>query len=182
MSGSSLKNFHMFEALTGNQFKNIVLTTTMWDEVDQATGQRREEELKRTYWSAMIARGSCTQRFDGTTSSALNIIQPLIDDPGKPYVLFLQKEVNELGKVLPQTNAGAILELQYHNLAQQHQELRDKIQKELNGPGRDDQQLQKWLDEYRALSIALQSVPTDVKMSGSRPPTRWRRIEQIFRR
>ena len=43
MVGTPLKNLRMFEELCGKDaLKNVILTTTMWDEVDEETGLARE--------------------------------------------------------------------------------------------------------------------------------------------
>ena len=55
MAGTLLKNLQMFEELCGKDaLKNVILTTTMWDEVDEETGLAREEQLKNIYWKPMI--------------------------------------------------------------------------------------------------------------------------------
>ena len=77
MVGTPLKNIRMFQELFGGKsFKNVILTTTMWDEVDVETGASREEELKSN-WKSMIAGGSSTRRFIGTRDSAFHVIAPL---------------------------------------------------------------------------------------------------------
>ena len=80
MTATPLKNLPMFEQLCGKKtFKNVILTTTMWDEVDEPMGATREEELKSIYWKAMIDRGSSIGRFEGTRDSAFRLIAPLLD-------------------------------------------------------------------------------------------------------
>ena len=56
MAGTPLKNLRMFEELCGkNAFHSVILTTTMWDEVDGETGEERERELKEKYcWSVIL--------------------------------------------------------------------------------------------------------------------------------
>jgi hypothetical protein len=47
MAGTPLKNLRMFEKLCGkNALRNIILITTMWDEVDEALGLQREKQLR----------------------------------------------------------------------------------------------------------------------------------------
>ena len=77
---SPLKYLSMFERLCGkNTLQNVILTTTMWDEVDLETGEERERELKTGYWRPMLNRSSTTNRFSRTRESALTVIDPLID-------------------------------------------------------------------------------------------------------
>ena len=51
MTATPLKNLLMFKQLCGKKmFKNVILTTTMWDKVDKPTGATQEEELRSIYW------------------------------------------------------------------------------------------------------------------------------------
>ena len=75
VAGTPLKNLRMFEKLCGkNAFGNIILTTTMWDNIDDATGQEREKELRGLYWKSMIELGSTTVRYRNTRDSACEIL------------------------------------------------------------------------------------------------------------
>ncbi|KIO01012.1 hypothetical protein M404DRAFT_40787, partial [Pisolithus tinctorius Marx 270] len=78
VSGTPLRNYNMFMELCGKEnFKNIVLVTTMWDEVTEEVGSARENELQSGFWQAMINLGSTIHRFDGTMESAWKIISCL---------------------------------------------------------------------------------------------------------
>ena len=75
----------MFEKLCGkNAFGNIILTTTMWDHIDDATGQLRENELKEQYWRSMIELGSTTVRYRNTKDSAGEIISKILQGSNRP--------------------------------------------------------------------------------------------------
>src|SRR6266540_6334994 len=63
MAGTPLNNFRAFEKLFEDDFNGIILTTTMWDEVDEDLGAEREKELTDVYWKSMIERGSSVKRF-----------------------------------------------------------------------------------------------------------------------
>ncbi len=78
MDGTSLKNLRFFEELCGTELDKVVLTTTMWDDVDEKTGFEREEQLRLIYWQSMIARGSSIKRFMGNRGSALEILRPIV--------------------------------------------------------------------------------------------------------
>jgi hypothetical protein len=80
MVGRPLKNLRMFEELCGrNVIQNVILATTMWDEVDEDEGYYREQQLMLKYWRSMLERNSSMSRFLNTRESALHVIQPLID-------------------------------------------------------------------------------------------------------
>jgi len=81
MLGTPLKNLRKFKELCGKDgLQKIILVTTMWGEVDEETGSRREEELRERYWKTMITQGSRTARFEGTldSESAWHILDPFI--------------------------------------------------------------------------------------------------------
>ncbi|KAI6125851.1 hypothetical protein EDD16DRAFT_1702963 [Pisolithus croceorrhizus] len=71
-------NYNMFKELCGrDNFKNVILVTTMWDDVTEEVGLARERELHSDFWGAMIVLGSTTHRFEGTSESAWKIINSL---------------------------------------------------------------------------------------------------------
>ncbi|KAI6039632.1 P-loop containing nucleoside triphosphate hydrolase protein [Pisolithus marmoratus] len=82
IGGTPLRNYNMFKELCGkDNFKNVILVTTMWDEVTEEVGSAREQELCSNFWRAMIALGSTTHRFENTTESAWKIINSLSVPP-----------------------------------------------------------------------------------------------------
>jgi len=152
MAGTPLKNLRMFEKLCGKDFKRIVLTTTMWDEVDPEIGARREQELSEQYWSTMIDRGSRVGRFVQTRASAFQILGPLIDEINAHEDLLLQKEMNDMGLTLRQTSAGATLYNELEELVARRQKMLERIREEMKQPQVDEAQLQLLMEEYRELS------------------------------
>jgi len=107
MAGSPLRNLNLFEKLCGKgAFQNVILTTTMWDKVDESMGSMREEELRKTYWKAMVSVGSGLARFRNTHDSAWEIIGRFT----RPRVpLKLQVEMVDKGLKLAETTAGLTL-------------------------------------------------------------------------
>ncbi|KAI5995161.1 P-loop containing nucleoside triphosphate hydrolase protein [Pisolithus albus] len=82
VGGASLRNYKMFKELcVKDSFKNVILVTTMWDIVTEEVGSEREQELRAGSWKVMIALGSTTHRFEGTTESAWRIINSLSVPP-----------------------------------------------------------------------------------------------------
>ncbi|KAG8814897.1 hypothetical protein FRC19_001418 [Serendipita sp. 401] len=59
-----------------DRVSNLVIVTTMWDEVKEEVGVRREEELKIKFWADLMAMGCQVKRFHRTTESALEILSP----------------------------------------------------------------------------------------------------------
>lgn len=60
---------------------SVVLVTTMWDQVNDEQGSRREEELRDKFWKPMLEPGAHMRRFQGTEQSALEIIDSIISRP-----------------------------------------------------------------------------------------------------
>ncbi|KDQ52989.1 hypothetical protein JAAARDRAFT_197776 [Jaapia argillacea MUCL 33604] len=107
MAGTPLKNLDMFQKLCGkNALENVILTTTVWDEVDERTGSAREEELKSKYWSSMLAKKSRTSRFLNTPQSAWAVLDPILRSAHEERAFLLRTEMGELRRTLPETSVG----------------------------------------------------------------------------
>ncbi|EJD50970.1 hypothetical protein AURDEDRAFT_112048 [Auricularia subglabra TFB-10046 SS5] len=99
------KNIRMFAKLCGpGVMSNVVLCTTMWEEVDPVVGESREKELCESFWKEMITAGAKVMRHDGTEESALEVVRELLPLP--PIVLQLQDELVNQHLALPDTAAG----------------------------------------------------------------------------
>jgi len=48
--------------MRGNNLRNVILATTMWEKIDDAEGAAREEQLIGTFWKPMIDNGSIVRR------------------------------------------------------------------------------------------------------------------------
>ena len=101
-----MKNFKTFAALCGQKaMQNVTLVTTMWGEVKEEAGIRREEELIGKFWKEMLENGCRSGRFKDTHESAWNIVGSMTqDDLGA--TLLIQEEVAGVGKSLEETCAG----------------------------------------------------------------------------
>ena len=169
MAGTSLKNFQLFERLCGKDFSKVVLTTTMWNEVDEWEGAKREQELKRDYWRPMIERGSSIQRFYYSRESAFEIILPIFDDVHRrsARALLLQNEITDRGLLLKETSAGQTLKLGLGELIAQHQDVLGNIRRELADPDGNSDQLRLLMGEYQRVSTQLQLVSEDMRKMDS---------------
>ncbi|KAL4078024.1 P-loop containing nucleoside triphosphate hydrolase protein [Scleroderma citrinum] len=108
VAGTPLRNLNMFKELCGrDNFKNVVLVTTMWSEVLEDVGLQREEELQNDFWKAMINLGSTTHRFHLTEESAWEIINAIsVSLPEERRPLLIQQEMVDENKPLHKTSAG----------------------------------------------------------------------------
>lgn len=104
MRGTPLRNLTMFQALCGDDaLKNVILATTMWDQVQPDVGSKRENQLQTEFWKPMIERGSRVARFNSDFGSAWEIANSF--STNAPRATQLQKELVDEGMVLDQTSA-----------------------------------------------------------------------------
>ncbi|KAF5013317.1 hypothetical protein FDECE_667 [Fusarium decemcellulare] len=137
-SGSNVKTFEIFKRICGEDaLTNVLLITSRWSEVDEATGASRERQLRETFWAYMLGRGSCMSRFHGDRSSAVGLASQLLMK--EPVVLRLQHEMIDEGKDLNETTVGSFVD---QNLEKRRdQALQDikkleKLRNEMNGSNR----------------------------------------------
>jgi hypothetical protein len=80
MAGSSMEPFQMFSRLSSSKaIPNLIIATTMWCDVKEETGARREQELKEGFWRDLLRAGCRTERFKDTHESAWHIVGRLAD-------------------------------------------------------------------------------------------------------
>ena len=157
MVGTPLKNLVMFEKLCGkNAFQNVILTTTMWDKVDEETGETREKELKSKYWHT-------TGRFMRTRESAFNLIYPLIGTANERSLVLLQKELVDMGKKLPSTSAGRKLVSEMEVLARKRQDLLLRIGNEMIRTDGDKMTLEALQEEHQRLRHNLETTINEMR-------------------
>ena len=163
MAGTTLKNLKLFEKLCGENFNNIVLTTTMWGEVEEEEGDRREKELENNYWKAMIERGSSVKRFLYTRESAFDVLKPILEEVNNRNAVLLQKEMNDLNMQIKETSAGKTLYLELEDLVSRQQTILGKIRADLHESKLEPDQLQFLMEEYGKVSAQLQRATEDLK-------------------
>ncbi|KAF8883765.1 P-loop containing nucleoside triphosphate hydrolase protein [Gymnopilus junonius] len=106
MLGTHRRNFEMFTALCGDDARrSVVLATTKWDQIMPEVGLKREAQLRSKFWKEMIGGGAHTHRFDSNPKSAWQIVHGLLDSE-TDRLLHIQKELVEMEKIIPSTEAG----------------------------------------------------------------------------
>jgi len=106
MAGSLLNNLRMFTSLCGQEaMPNVILVTTMWNDVGEAIGTRREEELRNVFWKYLVRAGCGIERFGDTRESAWRIIGNIMQKNSRAN-LRLPKEMGDGGKTVHKTEAG----------------------------------------------------------------------------
>jgi hypothetical protein len=108
MRATPLRTLSMFKELCGlDALQNVILTTTMWDQVSDETGLRREDQLRSKFWQPMMTHGSRMARFVSTHQSAWDIIAKF--DVNIPRPVQLQTQMVDEGLALSQTSAYSVL-------------------------------------------------------------------------
>jgi len=121
----------MFKKLVGeDSLKNVVLVTTMWGTVDEATGAEREKDLLENpqYWEGMIARGAQHARFLATPESGKEIIRLLGDR--SPTVIQIQTELIDQGLPVGKTAAGVAVDNGLEKMRLQHEQMLEDLKQE----------------------------------------------------
>ncbi|KAK3385437.1 hypothetical protein B0H63DRAFT_472936 [Podospora didyma] len=90
------KPFEVQEALRPGCLKKVILATTMWEVVDHATGEARENELGTTedFWGYMIRNQLQMRRHYNKVDSVRRLIRLFVDSPiPGPVNLQIQEEM-----------------------------------------------------------------------------------------
>lgn len=174
MAGSALRNVRIFRKLVGVEaFKNVVLATSFWEQVDVADAERRENELRSTpdFWGAMFEKGAKMVRLQKENREAgLKLLQRI--GGHSKVILKAQDEIVNEGKAITETDAAKEQQKQTEQLLKEAKELeakkeaeRKRIEEELKEKDRlakiKQQQLQREMerkieDQKRANEYARQ--------------------------
>jgi len=166
LAGTSLKYIGMFEELCGKKtLQNVILTTTMWDDVDQETGESREGELRSSYWLPMLDRDSTTNRFRKTRESAFTVIDPLIETANIRFSALLQQELTDMRRKLSSTSRATGRELlsTMELLLRQREDLLRRIRNEIKRRADNEMILEPLQDEYQKLKTNMESTINDMR-------------------
>jgi energy-coupling factor transporter ATP-binding protein EcfA2 len=177
MAGSPLKHLKTFHNLCGVEaLKNVVLVTTMWDQVDEDVGNNRENELTTKFWKTMIELGCHTSRFDNTAESAMDIVSQFQDSR---CTVLLQRELVDLHLELAETSAGRTLFAFLVELIKKIKELLAQIEAKLrqnqNSPNRIA------IEKAKARTVTALRIANVQRKRYSAPPSVFRRISSSRR-
>lgn len=165
MRGSARNNLKMFQAMCGNEpLSSVVLATTMWGKIDEAKGQKTQEQLSEQYWNTMIDAGSKVIRHDDTKESALRIIDHIISR--KTQVgLKMQKQLVEGDLTVEDTDAGQELKSKVtQERAKTDEKLRDvKEDLEQALAESDNASANELLDEQRKFESLIKAKDAELK-------------------
>ncbi|KZP02528.1 hypothetical protein FIBSPDRAFT_969882 [Athelia psychrophila] len=130
MAGSPLRNFQMFAFMCGQgAMPRVILGTTMWSETKPDTGERREQELKTTFWADMIAQGCKVQHFGDSYESAWGVIGKL---PTEQENDILSREIYDNEKIFSETAAGIMMTECFNRLIADHKAAARRLDDQIN--------------------------------------------------
>lgn len=121
MEGSALQNFRAFQRLCGeDNFEHIVLCTTFWDTVEEATGVAREKELCENpdFWAKMMGQGSRVVQIRNYAQSKDVLMQM---SRKSTVTLEIQKEMVEERRSLDETSVGKAMHVQMAQMKAEHE-------------------------------------------------------------
>jgi hypothetical protein len=152
MKGTPLRNWRAFEKICGDHFNKVVLSTTMWDDVDIEQGQKRTQELLN--FCKVRARGWFMQPFLRDHKSAADVLTAIVEHTTR-QPLQLQKEISDVRLSPKQTTAARALFFQLAVLARlTHQEIEQNLVA-MNKRGVDPKEVVKLEGKYRDLTTLL---------------------------
>ncbi|KAH9925218.1 uncharacterized protein B0H18DRAFT_1170661 [Fomitopsis serialis] len=116
---SDLGSYRLFRKLCGDAaMTNVVIATTMWDDVDQQLGANRLQELQDDFFKDAYDRGVPIMRHDNTRQSAHRILSRLLGKDGTRC--DIQYEMVDEGKSVENTAAGKELLHQFDEFEDTH--------------------------------------------------------------
>ncbi|GAB1312153.1 P-loop containing nucleoside triphosphate hydrolase protein [Madurella fahalii] len=129
---SAAKTFEIVKRICGDStLRNVMLVTSMWSQTDEDAGSRKEAELRKSFWTYMLERGSRMSRFYGSQASAIALISQLLN--GLPVVLSLQKELVDGKRKLKDTTAGAYVHRRLEARRREHELTLQNLMQALKG-------------------------------------------------
>jgi len=113
MRGTTLQNLKVFQRLCGKKnLGAVVFGTTKSGKLTPEKFASREKQLSDVYWKDFKRQGAIVFKLLPSHESALKLVHTVLDRVhGEERILLIQKELVDLAKILPATEAGK--ELKY---------------------------------------------------------------------
>ncbi|KAL4062208.1 hypothetical protein J3A83DRAFT_4258730 [Scleroderma citrinum] len=164
MSGTAQRTFRVFRELCGGStFKNVVIVTNMWGNVDLEIGEAREHEIATKFFKPVLDMGARMCRHDGTRESALAILRHLVDN--EAVALTIQQEIVEERRAFADTAAGAVLSRALKEQADRHDEALRELRAEMEVAMRkkDEESRQELQEEVEKKREELTRMKRDIQ-------------------
>lgn len=103
MPRSEARNLEKFRAFVGDDYlANVIMATTMWDDVKSDLGTRRQNELRDGFWKPLLHRKA--KLWALTPSNRVEVFLQLMDCEAKP--LSIQREMFNEGAKYDETTVA----------------------------------------------------------------------------
>ena len=133
MHGTSRRNLVVFSRLCGDSaLDKVILATTKWNKVEEGEGAERELDLRGMFWKKMVNQGSTMFRFTGTYESAWEIVHHILQPRSLSLSLLIQRELVDLQKLLPETEAGQCLREALEHLLEEQKGIAHRLEGDQN--------------------------------------------------
>ncbi|KAI1739858.1 P-loop containing nucleoside triphosphate hydrolase protein [Xylaria scruposa] len=141
----------LFERIVGpKNFPQVIVATTMWDQVEEGFGVRNEENRAKV-WNNLSTGGAKFVRFYNTEESAIKIVQDCLGFPETEFLL--QEELIKHKGRVGRTSAGSFL---YDSLGTKLEDIRIRIK--ISGGnrklGQTLRKLNNWLKDLAKASVS----------------------------
>ncbi|KAF8805394.1 hypothetical protein BYT27DRAFT_7193157 [Phlegmacium glaucopus] len=165
IGGISARNFRMFRNLCGDSsLHSVVIVTTMWDEITQATGEERERELanKDVFFKPALDKGARLARHTDTLESAQAIIRSIIGSESTSLTLQIQEELGR-GLSISETLAGRELGRELFEQMERHRQEMRGLMTEMQEASRmrDEESRQELAVERRRMEASIIRLQVD---------------------
>jgi hypothetical protein len=130
MDRASEKSLRLVSKICGeDNFGNVILATTMWENIGEASATLQERDLAGIYWKDMIAKGSRIERISTNVDEARRLLETFLTK--ETFVAQLQHELSIEKKTLIQTEAGVALKDELENLSRKYRKELESAKEEL---------------------------------------------------
>lgn len=117
-----LTNIHGYKTLFGtDNLQKLHFVTTLWDEIDEPAGSKREAELKEGHWHAMIAQDANVHRYTHTEASAWAILKGCIEASNRRFDNGVGYDIDDLEGRITETRAMAVSRGDFDQFKSLHQ-------------------------------------------------------------
>ncbi|KAG9098474.1 hypothetical protein FRC06_006351 [Ceratobasidium sp. 370] len=149
MTGASVRSFELFTKICGlSTMRNVMIVTNMWSFPVDPEEERREDQLKASFFKIALDNGAKMARRAGVGSqSARGIVQVMLNLA--PIDLQLPTEIAR-GLPLDATQAGIVVDQNLRVRLERQRREKEELEEELEAARQDrDRRAQEQLERYK---------------------------------
>ena len=130
-------------------YKNVVVLTTFWDQVEAEVGARREAQLQSNFFKELLQGGALFTRNDRTSKSAIALLNHVVNKLA-PVTTQIQIEMGKEGKSLIDTVAGGVQQEEIARIVAKHKKEIADLRAELDTIKQSNVAARRELEQERA--------------------------------